>query len=261
MRSLRPDALRLSGHVVVGLGFAVVVYLIHNPTFYYLVWTYFLIIGDSLFQRPGAREIRENFRWAVATFLFGLLVVPVARAAEVYLTPHTLDGFLRECDLWLRLDGFAWTRLCWRSRFACAFLVVVYNSLPVALGAAWIVGRRIALWRGCLIGGILAFFIYLMCPAVGPHRAFQNWPAVTATLLSSVPPDPRNCVPSMHFAWTLLAAANVPGKWRWLFGAFAVLTALAAVAVGEHYFVDMLPAIPVAVVIQHLSTERPSRRA
>ena len=167
MRSLRPDALRLSGHVLLGLGFAVIVYLIHNPTFHYLVWTYFLIIGDSFFQRQGAREIHENFTWAVATFLFGLLAVPLARAAEVYLTPHTLDGFLRACDLRLRLDGFAWTRWCWRSRTAFAFLVVVYNSLALALGAAWIVGRRIALWRGCLIGGILAFFFIPHLPGGG----------------------------------------------------------------------------------------------
>jgi len=49
----------------------------------------------------------------------------------------------------------------------------------------------------------------------------------------------------MHFTWALLLALNVHDRrWRWAFIIYAVLMAFATVASGEHYFIDVIVAIP-----------------
>ena len=59
-------------------------------------------------------------------------------------------------------------------------------------------------------------------------------------------------MPSMHFAWALLismAWASTPYLWaRVAAVAFQTLIALAVVITGNHYFMDVVVAVPVVVV-------------
>ena len=123
--------------------------------------------------------------------------------------------------------------------------------------------------KAALAGGAIAFVLYHFYPAAGPIYAFgQAFPASLpdpATLASipaglAMPGAARNCMPSVHFFWAILAAAEARGlgrAWRACFVLFAVLTAFATIALGEHYVIDLVIAVPFTLCVHALfSRER-----
>jgi hypothetical protein len=76
-------------------------------------------------------------------------------------------------------------------------------------------------------------------------------------LLSGVP----NAMPSLHFQSTLMICW-LSKPWKWLYritGAFAVLTALATLGLGEHYLVDLVVAVPYTLAILALCSNSKQR--
>jgi membrane-associated phospholipid phosphatase len=64
----------------------------------------------------------------------------------------------------------------------------------------------------------------------------------------------------MHFASALLLVLNISNwRWRWIFIVYALLIAFATVAGGEHYFVDVLAAIPSTIAVQRVVWRRVPR--
>jgi PAP2 superfamily len=168
--------------------------------------------------------------------------------------PHTIDGELRAADLALGLDGFALSRFSLAHLWARWTVEAVYGALPLVVVLAWIVGRSHTLLRAALIGALAALPVYMLLPAVGPEYVFQGWPDAAAHFVPGMAGfSPRNCMPSMHTAWAALAALNVRGRWRAPFAVYAGLMALATVAGGEHYFVDVLAALPWTLALQVVS--------
>lgn len=112
--------------------------------------------------------------------------------------------------------------------------------------------------------GICAVPIYLLCPVAGPIYAFPNFPAIYAgpthvTYGTSFP----NCIPSVHFAMALLVLWYLR-QWRWgiaLGSLHVALTSIATLGFGEHYFVDLLAAIPFTVIIMRLPLALPDALA
>jgi len=253
-------SVRLVGHFLLGIGLLWVVRAAGNPpVFAFLPWTYFLLLSDSLFREPGSPEIAENFKIAATVVLVCALAFPLGWAIEAWLCPRTIDTLLRRVDLAMALDGFALTRFCRRFPILWATLSVVYGSLAYVMALSWLIARRSSYWRASAIRAAFAGALYLLFSAVGPRFVYAGWPAASSTFSPDRSGVMRNCMPSMHFAWAILAAWNVPGKWRIPFGAFAVLTAIAAVANGQHYSIDMLAALPFAVFVRWISGEPPGR--
>ena len=65
--------------------------------------------------------------------------------------------------------------------------------------------------------------------------------------------SPRNCMPSLHLGGALLVWWNSRFWPRWgriLALLFALATALATMALGEHYLADLIVAFPFAVLFQ-----------
>ena len=185
----------------------------------------------------------------VVTFCFSL--TPFAMFIS-WLRPMTIDGMLRQTDLALGLDGFALTRWAasqpWRSA-----IVPVYLSIPLALATAWALERSRTLIRTTVIATIGAFFFYLLVPASGPVWAYHSFPLDGPAVSRIDWFHPRNCFPSMHFGWALLIAFNLRDwRWRWFFILYAIAMAFVPIMVGEHYFVDMIAAIPFTLVVQIL---------
>jgi spermidine synthase len=143
-------------------------------------------------------------------------------------------------------------------------LLASYNVLP--LGFAVVIGAQIArpgrpavnLLAGLIVSMAIGVIGYHFLPVAGPRYLNNGFPLalpradlipLEATLL---PPVPRNGMPSMHFAWAVLLwlTARQVGN-RWLSGFFAVLlglTFIATMAVGEHYLIDLVAALPVVLV-------------
>jgi hypothetical protein len=68
---------------------------------------------------------------------------------------------------------------------------------------------------------------------------------------------PRNAIPSLHLTWALLAYWNTRRGPAWLRALTVVLladTVLATLGTGQHYLVDLIAAVPFALLAQALAT-------
>ena len=161
----------------------------------------------------------------------------------VTMTPVTLDSQLAALD-----HGIAPLVRTWTTQHLPVYwlLCLVYDSLPFAamLCAAFLRGKdRWRLGYAIILGGLLVTPLYLLFPAVGPAHIGD-------------PNAPRNCMPSMHLTWALLLWVNSKSWMKWLTGIYAALTAIATLATGEHYALDLLMALPFVWVISMLVRSR-----
>jgi hypothetical protein len=123
-----------------------------------------------------------------------------------------------------------------------------------------------------LMAGLVGSLLYNILPATGPLYALHGyfpWGSLPYDSLMRlrldtipVPGDvPRNAIPSLHIAWTVLLWWNsrrLIAPIRIFTGAYFVLTVLSTLATGEHYFVDIIAGIPFALCIQAIvSPEHP----
>jgi predicted membrane-bound spermidine synthase len=103
-----------------------------------------------------------------------------------------------------------------------------------------------------------ALLLYHLYPVAGPAYAFgAAFPAALPAgpeldaIRSLVTRGARNGVPSMHFAWALalwLSSRALGVPWvRALFAAWLGLTVLSTLALGEHYLVDLVVAVPLVI--------------
>jgi hypothetical protein len=249
-RGVSEEQARLVGHVLVGASFVFLAgYVFHWQAFVASsVAGYFLLLADSFMRERKGEYRATNFRVGALLVIFVCVILPSVDMLTAFRP--VMDQDLRVADLWLGLDGFALSRFCLNHPSAYWTVCVVYGCLPLVMAAAWVASRSYAFLRSAVVASLAAVPCYLLFPAVGPEYAFQDWPfgsrgAVHKLLVG----HPRNCMPSMHFAWACLAVIYVKGKKRFLFGLYAGLMSLSTVAGGEHYVVDVIAAVPFVLVI------------
>lgn len=145
-------------------------------------------------------------------------------------------------------------------------LATPYDLLPYGFALLFALqlrdGRR---WPAHLflitaLSGAVAVVLYQVCPIAGPKYAFGDaFPSLMPPPESLdlapdvVAPAPRNGMPSMHLAWALLLWFNAlhgSRAVRNFFALFLGFTALATLALGEHYLVDLVAGVPVALALQ-----------
>ena len=194
-----------------------------------------VLIGRHLWSVVYRGETRDgNLELAVLLPVFGIF----SNAAFVYVTratPVTYDALLARWDM-----GFAPMVRAWALAHPWVMdpAVWAYRGLPISILLVLVTttGRiRSRLVWSLYLGAFLSLPCYLLFPAVGPIHA----PGGIAD-----PTAPRNCMPSMHFTWTLLLWVNSSGWIKWAAGVFAALTAIATLATGEHYYPDLIAALP-----------------
>ena len=147
-------------------------------------------------------------------------------------------------------------------RLACSVAYDVILLVIAGFYVGQIVGKKhfqvdvVKVFLGTLFFGTM---LYNACPAAGPVYAFgkgfpSNEPPAAQVVMQPVemPHGPRNAMPSLHFACALLVWWN-SRTWRWwgraLAWLFFALTALATLGLGEHYFVDLVVALPFTVAM------------
>ena len=187
------------------------------------------------------------------------------------LHPKTFDLYLYSFDCSLRVQfSFLVGQLFWAFpwlRFAC---LVIYIALPLPLAlvyAAHLRGEKknaLAVMLAFLVTGPVGVLFYNMLPACGPAHIFGPafpWhplPADAAMHMAVAPvllKGARNAIPSLHMTWVLLVWWNSRGLQRWVRAialVFLVLTAMATLGTGEHYFIDLVVAFPFSLMVQSL---------
>lgn len=217
---------------------------------------------------------------------FRILLLPVGIVSFVLASMIALNlivlAHLRLLDLYLYVfDGslgfqpsFALGRLFMRYKAVAAVEREIYSGLPLAIAAVSAGYLRSSPWRplGILASaGVLGYLLYFLFPAAGPlyiaGPTFPGSPHTFAALgqihlhpLALPMPAPPNAIPSLHVAWVLLLWFNCRPFSRIARGfalAFVVLTAVATLGIGEHYFADLVVALPFAVAVQALWTKPP----
>lgn len=216
-------------------------------------------------RRVSGSEAREPLT-ALLVFGFVLWMISPLPGAALSLTallhPTTLDPVAFHFD---QTFGFqpsvvlASAAATWRPvRVA---LSAVYTSLPFgfailfALMARYPGQVRFHLLRFWVLSGAFAYVAYHIVPITGPRFLFGSAfphalpdPELIPWSSALVQPAPRNGIPSMHFGWSFAfwlvsLQLNAYGVRR-SFALFMGLTALATLALGEHYLIDLVIAVP-----------------
>jgi hypothetical protein len=113
-----------------------------------------------------------------------------------------------------------------------------------------------------VVMGVIGYSFYFLYPVCGPKFAFPSFPLdppqVTSSLIP-VPPAPRNGMPSLHMASGLIAYLHARRYGRIATAVAAVFVAgtfLATMGTREHYFIDLLVALPFTIAVDALLTRR-----
>lgn len=237
-------------------------------------------LGISSLTILGLRAIwskgREQRQMALA-FVPALLFVASDWASTLLLGwtemahPKVLDLYLFSFDSSLKLQiafltGQAYD--LWPLFNAAG--TAVYVGLPMIIALVYAGQllrdrtRAVSAMIAFLITGPVGVIFYNLLPAVGPIHVFLGrfpWkpiPTDEATRLL-VEPIPvaglRNCMPSLHMGWVLLAWWYSRGLSVWeraIAMVFVVFTAFATMGTGEHYSIDLVVAFPFVVFLQAL---------
>ena len=146
-----------------------------------------------------------------------------------------------------------------------------YYSLPLATTLVYAGHIRAAKPRSAnflLIATanmIIGYALYMFYPAAGPVYAFPGSFGAHAPVLRGVYAQaisaPANAMPSLHISAALLIwwnSRHLPWARR-VAMAYLCLTVLATLGLGEHYFLDLVVAVPYALFIQAIGERGRSR--
>ena len=241
----------------------------------------------ALASRAAASE-RGSEPWAWLQLAVMLPAFGMAMGLALDLTIR-LHGWAWD-PIVLGLDGafgqpsFVVGRLATGHPAVLTLLGLVYLFLPVATAVMLVLEERWAVRNGCenrsergllrpfLLAAAVGYLLYQVYPVLGPGPLFgARFPYGAASLAG--PPqrlidvrgieDARNCMPSLHVTWALLIYwhARTLGTPARVAGAFwLVSTIFATLAMGQHYFVDLVVAVPFAALIDGVAGGGTPRR-
>jgi hypothetical protein len=182
--------------------------------------------------------------------------------------PKTLDLYLLSFDGSLRTQiAFAAGQLY--ARFPALHITALIAYIGLAIPITTIYAGRLLRFRegafpsmlALLITGPIGILFYNLFPGCGPHNMFgasfpfNPFPIADLPRLFLEPaafPGPRNAMPSLHMAWTLLVwwySRGLSRAERVIAFLFLALTAFATMGTGEHWFIDLVVAFPFALFI------------
>ncbi len=219
----------------------------------------------DLLHDPERKSRRQTF-YAGAVFPLCSLLIGYTVPLTTWLRPRTYDAFLLAFDGGLGFQpSFVFGRVLPEGSTAWGLTTTVYYALPLAACILYASHRArerqsvliLALFLSLMLVGFAQYGIY---PAVGPVHAFGGlypWhpPLLTQIAIQpmTVPDAPRNCMPSLHLAGALAVWWNSRLWPRWgrlLAGLFLWATIFSTLALGEHYLVDLVVALPFTLIFQ-----------
>jgi len=231
---------------------------IHDPSIF--LWLAFALLSCIWWLLVASSRPQ-----AVWLFCASVLVIPcfilsniVVQTASV-IRPLKIDLYVYQIDKLFGEPSFVIGRLVAHNVSLWILLDFAYNVLPWAIIATFATylflrsyAESLAVLRTFLLNLVAAVPLYLLFPVCGPIFAFPHYPfqepehLVPRMLALTAEP---NGVPSVHTSSALFILWYL---WPWRLGrcigiVFLVLTILATLGLGEHYFFDLLCAVPYAI--------------
>ncbi len=216
----------------------------------------------------ASRGARAALKAASIIPIFAM-VASVGMNAVHDFPARTFDLYLYKFDSSLGFQpsflAGRWFEHAPRFRDVAAFVYDALAFLPALVFGVALHGDRklpFSPLAAFVVAGVVCFCLYPVCPGTAPSAVFAaNYPqlAPDASALAlqpiSVLDSPRNAMPSMHAAWTLLAwwCSFRLRRWLQIFcTAFLGVTLLATLGLGEHYLIDLVVAFSFSVAISAL---------
>jgi hypothetical protein len=213
----------------------------------------------ALFCGFGASVVLISSGW-----ILPLLLTWVARS-----NPKSFDLYLLSFDASLRFQpsfllGAAFLHWPLLARTSSFFYmgIMCLCTLVFADHLKRNVKKAVSIFSTFLLSGPIGIFFYNLFPARGPLYLFNsNFPGRPLPLevirhfhLEPVPVYGfPNAIPSLHMAWALLAFwySRDASVWvRTIASIFLVFTVCSTLGSGEHYLVDLVVALPFALMLQ-----------
>lgn len=226
-----------------------------------------VMAGRCVWSRPDRRLLVPALGTSIIFVGAGVLTPPVLHFIEV-IRPKVFDLYLDSFDSSLGVQpSFLLGRAFLRWHWFGAISIWIYLGLSLVLALVFVENLRLQVRRALWI--VAAFLVcapagelfYAMFPALGPRLLFQkDFPlhpvamadAARLQLQPILLAGPRNAIPSLHMAWVLLAWWCSEGtSWvsRSVAALFVIFTVTSTMGTGEHYFVDLVVAIPFALML------------
>jgi PAP2 superfamily len=224
-----------------------------------------LLVGSAVASIFDMRDRRWNVLFLISLAWFPVAAFLVSGLSSMSRSDVRYDEFFLVTERFFGYPSFYLGRLLNALpmvKAVVAFDYFMFISFAFCAVAALFAleGTRSGLraWLAMLLNPFLAGFLYKLLPASGPTFAFPAFPATVPTL--AVPhvlhfTAPPNCFPSAHLSAALLVLFFLR-DWRAgriLGFAHVILTILATLGLGEHYFIDLLASVPYTACILYLS--------
>ena len=229
--------------------------------------SYLVLLSRVIFER----ERRLLVFGCVTAFVFALSEYFASNLLDMTAAAHprTLDLYLLLFDSSLRIQpsfvlGQIYAAISWIH--VPALLAYIGLAIPIMMVYAGRLVREGKKAIACMVAfvatGPVGLLLYNVFPAAGPHNLFgHKFPFMPLTynqivnvILEPVAiAGPRNAMPSLHLAWTLLAWWYSRGlSWveRTVAFLFLALTGFATMGTGEHWLADLVVAFPFSLMIQ-----------
>ncbi len=222
----------------------------------------------------GSRIYAAPLRRALVLPAFSL-VAGISMDAVTNAAPAAYDYYLYRFDSSLGLspgasiarffDALPWLGIAASTIYA---LLLLFPTLYDAWGMRR--GVRSNLMAAFVVAGVCGFIFYQVCPGLGPLYVFgSRFPAhlpspAEISLAMYNGAGTRNAMPSMHMTWALLvwwSAWELTPFARVIASVFATLTFLATLGFGEHYLVDLIVAVPFALLVESICALPRDRKA
>jgi len=241
------------------------------------------MIGLGSFLVLGMRAVRSSDVERKRVFVLlgpalGLVffIFSAQRALNLadLLYPKTFDLYLYAFDGSLGFQpSFVLGQLFEHSAFVRSVGFLAYQTLPLVMALVYAghIDPRATRPAWYILelffaAGLLGWIFYNFVPGTGPAYAFHGmfpdralpYRVLHRLLLERIPVSsdfPRNAIPSLHMGWVLLLWWSCRRFALWARAAallFLVVTVMATMGTGEHYFIDLVVAAPFALMVEAL---------
>lgn len=258
------EAVRICLHLLAGRD---PVNLLLFPGFGLGVATWGFLAWQVLLRRGSERRNALDLLAASLAITLGHLLLWPSIIGTIPFLPDLYDNMLIRLDAALGFQPASVVGILFRDvPFLHVLHLVVYFQIPLAMYVIAALEARsgqrmgLGLIPACLIAAVIGYFLYLAMPAIGPRPYFGENFAEAMRQLAVLPTEPvinttnpRNAMPSLHMTWALLIylASRQHGFWAHAGGIlFAFGTALATLGLGEHYFIDLVVAAPLVLLVR-----------
>jgi PAP2 superfamily len=233
----------------------------------------FLVLGLRAVRSSGLERKRLFVLLGPALGLV-FFIFSAQRALNLadLLYPKTFDLYLYAFDGSLGFEpSFLLGHLFQHSAVIREIGLLAYETLPLVMALVYVghIDPRATKPAWYILelffaAGLLGWVLYNFVPGTGPGYAFAglfpdrglSYPLLHRLLLERIPVSanfPRNAIPSLHMGWVLLLWWSCRGFSRWARAAaflYLLVTIMATLGTGEHYFIDLVVAVPFALMVE-----------